>query len=181
MRFPKLLCLAAVLLLAAGTALADSFTISDGTNNVSFSIPATPTPDSYSTGYSFTFNSVNVTVNGTTASYTVDFFNFNDAGGLDIYNGVTNDLVVNNFGWSSDPNGSTGVQVYTGSESNPTFVAGVYPQTGAGADYFNSGSTLTISDADPNSSTLTPEPSSVLLVGTGIIGCLGALRRKLAK
>lgn len=194
-RFPKLLlCLAIVLLVATGTALADSFTLADGTDTISFSVPNQPargsfTPDcSEGTCLGFYFNEVAITVDGTALStpYTVEFYTKNDAGGMAIFNIATGDNLVNNYGAVLPGyTGDQGQKVYSGSVFNPTFLAGVYQEfgngPGSGIDYMNGNSTLTISDADPNSSTITPEPSSVLFLGTGIVGCLGAMRRKFAR
>ncbi len=164
MRFQKLLCLAAALILMAGTALAspvDTFTITGVGVDITFSLPATPTPSDNTLGYYFTMNSVPVTVNGSANPYTVDFYNTSNSGGLDMSPGAANQFVVN----------TAGAQLYSGSESTPTFVAGVYPETSLGGADYNGPFTLTIA---------TPEPSMAFLILPAFMGIVG-IRRKLAK
>jgi hypothetical protein len=66
-----------------------------------------------------------------------------------------------------------GPQLYTGnSKDNLAFIPNIYHLTGD----FGPDGRLIISD-----SPIVPEPSSLLLLGTGALGCIGALRRRFNK
>jgi hypothetical protein len=180
MCFVRLLCLAATVLLGAETALAstvptDYFTLTEGTNTLSFSLPAQPVITVYVPGSHFVLDSVPVDVNGTTSPENLIFWNGGATpwgGGLAIVSS-TNDILV-------DTNGSTS-QLYTGSEYNPTFLTGLYEQTGVVGEYMGP-ITLEVTDSSPSPSpSPVPEPSSLFLLSSGIMGCLGVVRKKLVK
>ncbi len=62
----------------------------------------------------------------------------------------------------------------TGLDSNPIFLPGSYDANFQFRTYSEYDGTLTISDL----STVTPEPSTFALLGTGLIGIAGVLRQK---
>jgi PEP-CTERM motif-containing protein len=151
---------AVFLFLSALPANADSsgtmtYTLS-GPNTASFTISMGSGPAWADDGTAFTMDPLNLMVDGTPMTDTIVFFNSSDLGGLNSVFSCLPDLI--------------GPQLYTGSESDPTLLTGVFElfDINTGAEY-----TLTACETSAM-----PEPSTVLMLvsGLALVG-LGLKRR----
>jgi hypothetical protein len=145
--------------LLLGASTVDNFVLTDGTDTVTFSLPSSPTPAIGYAGEFFVLNGVNVIVDGTPLTANLDFYNFTHPwdGGVNLYQSTVSSPIIE----------QEGPQLYSGSETAPTFLIGVfnltqYPILASGEDIGNY--TLTITSATP-----TPEPSSFVLLGIGLM------------
>jgi hypothetical protein len=166
-KMPLCLALLGLSLLAGVTNVkADSvnFDLTDGTNTMTWTLPASPTPTGVSTGSFFAVGPTAVLENGTTTvTQPLQFYTIADGGGAS--NSPESPLTLFDL---------FGAQVFSGTLNAPTFVPGDYEFSGGANRWVLSDAT----DFDLKISPV-PEPASILLLGAGLLGLVGmGLRRK---
>ncbi len=153
-----LVCLSASIPAAADT-IQYVFTPDPGSaaDSVSFTLPSDVTPTYVGANGTFFEADTIATINGVTAPDSIELF----AGGFLVFN--------ENFDFEGAP-------LFTGDNAHPTLTltTGAYDQVGERDQDIGTG-TLVVSDL----STVTPEPSSILLLGTGVLAAANTLRRRI--
>ncbi len=164
---------------------ASSFSAPDGTYSMSFDVSSTPAVSGASPGNSFdvAYTDFSYKVNGVASTAPV--------GSVTFYNNSVSGLLTVCFVTACPGNGIPadglvfeGLQAYSGSETDPTILPGVYHPSLEGV-VVNGDPILLSSDAplDITGSTpptVTPEPPSMLLLGTGLFAMAAVAKLRYA-
>jgi hypothetical protein len=144
----------------------DQFTVTAGPDTTTFTLPASPTPSGTNAACiadlppEFCISDVTVSVNGVAETgNTLEFFDISQLGGL----------AVTGPGGGIGFIDTVGAQLYSGNVSTPTFLLGTFDQTN-----FADGSSATVTISQ-----VTPEPGSLVLLGSGMLGLVAIVRRRL--
>jgi hypothetical protein len=171
MRLRSVLAAAAVLAVVCSPAFADdTFTLvnGNGNTNISFTLPGSPNVSTNDT-ISFTLDTISVDINGANQNDNITFYTSAGLGGLATVRDSNDKLILD----------LEGVQLFTGTTSDPTFITGgPFALTStdlAGVPKYDEDFTLNI---DGPATSVTPEPSSLVLLGTGLLGVVGVVRRR---
>jgi hypothetical protein len=148
---------------AAHAADIDDFTITDAGTTLTFSLAASPTVASgdFVVNNFFQIENVSVSINGGLAQ-------------TDPLLGFSNGSPTLTFFDSLAGINLIGPQVYSGLESAPTFIAGTYDVT----DAATGGDATLVIKSESTPPAATPEPSTFVLLGSGLLGAFGMVRRR---
>jgi hypothetical protein len=153
--------------IAAHAAAMDVITFTSGGSTYAYTLPNAPTTFTTDGVDYIELTNVGVSVNGgATTMDTVMFL----GGGTSIGGGL-DDVSPGGDSFAN----STGEGLFNNNYTTPTFDIG---ETGSFEDAFSS-KTFTVTVAPQGTPSPTPEPSSLMLLGTGALGLCGAVRRKL--
>ena len=173
------LCFVSAPLLRADSVL---FTLTGADRVVSFSLPLQPTPDQSGKDFEFIpffiFNDVAVTVDGVTTDQAILFSDsgdqhiaFSDANSFSV--GSQNQIISSRN--ISEAFFEEAKDIFSGPPENPTFIPGT--STGFASTIDGRGEPATTLDIERLAPT--PEPSTLVLLGSGLLGFARVVRRKI--